>query len=54
MPFGTAQALPGSAPCGARTFLEYFRTRDRPADNIHMQDNSASGIRYDADVTMME
>ena len=43
MPFGTAQALPGSAPCGARTFLEYSRTRDRPADNIHMQDNSASG-----------
>jgi len=37
MPFGTAQALPGSAPSGARTFLERFRARDRPADDIHLK-----------------
>jgi hypothetical protein len=29
-----AQALPGSVPYGARTFLECSRTRDHPADSI--------------------
>jgi len=37
-----AQALPGSAPYGARTFLECLRTRDHPADNIRPKDTSAS------------
>ena len=37
MPFSTAQVLPGSVPSGARTFLEYFCTRDHPADSIHVQ-----------------
>jgi hypothetical protein len=40
VPRGTAQALPGSAPYGARTFLEHSRARDRPADSIHLQDNT--------------
>jgi hypothetical protein len=35
-----AQALPGSVPCGARTFLECLRIRDHPADSIHLQDTS--------------
>jgi hypothetical protein len=39
VPFGTAQALPGSAPVGARTFLEHLRARDHPADNIHLKSN---------------
>ena len=29
-----AQELPGSAPSGARTFLECLHTRDHPADSI--------------------
>jgi len=29
-----AQALPGSVPYGARTFLECLHTRDHPADSI--------------------
>ena len=28
-----AQALPGTLPCGARTFLRALRHRDRPADS---------------------
>ena len=35
-----AQALPGSAPYGARTFLEHGSTRDHPADSIHIQDSA--------------
>ena len=36
---GLAQALPGSVPYGARTFLECLRTRDHPADSIRLEDN---------------
>src|SRR5678815_4396694 len=35
-----AQALPGSVPYGARTFLGCFRTRDHPADSIRSKDTS--------------
>src|SRR3954471_11161047 len=38
-----AQALPGSVPYGARTFLECLRIRDHPADSIHPQDTSFLG-----------
>src|SRR3954468_736008 len=44
VPFGTAQALPGSAPSGARTFLEHSRARDHPADSIRSQSNPSGGI----------
>lgn len=43
VPFGTAQALSGSVPSGARTFLEHFRARDHPADSIQMEDNRVLG-----------
>jgi len=36
-----AQALPGSVPYGARTFLECLRTRDHPADSIRLKDTSS-------------
>jgi hypothetical protein len=39
-----AQALPGSAPYGARTFLERLRARDHPADSIHWKGNSSVAV----------
>ena len=45
VPCGTAQALPGSAPSGARTFLEHLRARDRPAASIHRQANDLPRIK---------
>src|SRR3954469_7334226 len=56
VPCGTAQALPGSAPSGARTFLEHSRARDRPADSIHPKDNrvGASPLPDDARMTTLD
>ena len=38
-PCSAAQALPGSVPSGARTFLEHACVRDRPTDNVQTEDN---------------
>ena len=54
-----AQALPGSAPCGARTFLEHLRTRDHPADSILLNvmllrgDGGMTRARYPVRVIML-
>jgi len=44
---GTAQALPGSVPAGARTFLEHLHARDHPADSIHYKDNPIGAASVD-------
>jgi hypothetical protein len=40
VPCSTAQALPGSVPAGARTFLEHTRARDHPTGSIHWEYNT--------------
>ena len=39
MPLSIAQTLSGSAPFGARTFLEHEQARDHPADSIRVKAN---------------